>query len=136
MSGPYDDIIDHPHYQSKTRPHMSMLNRAAQFSPFAALTGYDDAVEETQRLTDERIELDPSVVEEINRKLSEIAANIASKPYVTIVYFVRDMLKAGGAYLPVTGCVVKFDEYERVILMEDGTRIPIEDIFSINAGEM
>ncbi len=131
--GKYDDIIDHPHYQSKVRPHMSMTDRAAQFSPFAALVGYGDAVAETQRLTDERIILDESVIEEIDRKLREIDENAAFQPYVTITYFVPDPLKSGGAYLPVSGNVKKIDKIEKLVILTDGTRIPIEDIFDIES---
>ncbi|MCR4617618.1 MAG: YolD-like family protein [Lachnospiraceae bacterium] len=131
MSGKYDDIIDHPHYQSKTRPHMSMINRAAQFSPFAALTGYGEAVSETERLTDERIVLDDSVAEDINRKLLEIESSISEEPYVTLTYFVEDVLKEGGRYLYVTDNVVKIDRYNRIVYMKEGSKISIDDIFDI-----
>ncbi len=110
---------------------MSMINRAAQFSPFAALSGYGEAVSETERLTEEKASLDSSVIEEINRKLVRIAEDIDSKPYVTIIYFVRDPFKPGGTYVTLSGNVRKIDEIERVVIMEDRTRIEMDDIFDI-----
>ncbi len=125
----YADIIDLPHQKSAKRPHMSVEDRAAQFSPFAALTGYEDAVKETARLTDERIELDEYSKEELNRKLNEIKDNLAKQ--VLITYFVPDERKEGGAYITVSGCVKKFKEQEMLIIMEDGTEIPISEIIEI-----
>ncbi len=133
--GKYEDIIDHPHHQSKTRPHMSLQNRAAQFAPFAALSGYGEAVAETERITEERVILDESVVDEINRKLAEIAERLNSEsgnePYVSITYFVDDLLKDGGSYVHAAGNVKKVDAYERQVLMKDGTVIPMRDIFDV-----
>ena len=133
--GKYEDIIDHPHHQSKTRPHMSLQNRAAQFAPFAALSGYGEAVAETERITEERAILDESVVDEINRKLAEIAERLNSEsgnePYVSITYFVDDLLKDGGSYVHAAGNVKKVDAYERQVLMKDGTVIPMRDIFDV-----
>ena len=132
MSGKYDDIIEHPHYRSKKRPHMSMINRAAQFSPFAALVGYDEAVTETGRLTDERINLDESVIEEINRRLAEIERRLpADPPFVTITYFVEDAFKEGGSYLQMTGKVKKMDLFGRTLTMDDGQILRACDIFDI-----
>ncbi len=133
--GKYEDIIDHPHHQSKTRPHMNLQNRAAQFAPFAALSGYGEAVAETERITEERAILDESVVDEINRKLAEIAERLNSEsrnePYVSITYFVDDLLKDGGSYVHAAGNVKKVDAYERQVLMKDGTVIPMRDIFDV-----
>ena len=133
--GKYDDIIDHPHYQSSKRPHMTLLNRAAQFAPFAALSGYGEAVAETERITEERAILDESVVDEINRKLAEIARRLNSlsdnDPYVTITYFVDDLLKDGGSYVHVSGNVKKVDAYDHSVLMKDGTVIYMRDIFDV-----
>ncbi len=133
--GKYDDIIDHPHYQSTKRPHMSLQNRAAQFAPFAALSGYGEAVAETERITEERAVLDESVVDEINRRLSEIAERLNSgsknEPYVSITYFVDDLLKDGGSYVHTAGNVKKVDAYGHQVLLKDGTVIPMRDIFDV-----
>lgn len=125
----YADIIDLPHQKSVKRPHMPVEDRAAQFSPFAALTGYEDAVKETARLTDERIELDEYSKEELNRKLNELKDNLAKQ--VSITYFEPDERKEGGAYITVSGCVKKFKEQEMLIIMEDGTEIPISEMIEI-----
>ncbi|MCR5591687.1 MAG: YolD-like family protein [Lachnospiraceae bacterium] len=125
----YSSIINHPHHQSKTRPHMSMTARAAQFSPFAALTGYGEAVEETGRLTDEKIILDEDSIEELNRKLNMISQG---KSDVAITHFLPDALKMGGSYIISSGSVKKIDAVENKVIMEDGTVIPIEDIFDIS----
>lgn len=130
----YDDIINLPHHVSSTRAKMPISDRAAQFSPFAALTGYDAAVKETARLTDERIELDESSKTILNEKLQIIMERIQERPEITVTYFLPDEKKAGGAYANVTGCVKKIDEYERTVVMTDGTKIPIDHIYEI-AGE-
>lgn len=127
----YDDIIDLPHHESKTRPRMSIINRAAQFSPFAALTGYDDAIEETARLTDERVELDEAERMILDEKLKIIKESLSSQPEVTITYFQPDIKKNGGAYISISGIVKKIDYYKRLVLMQDGTGIKIEDISNI-----
>ena len=105
MKTPYDDIIHLPHHVSQNHPQMPMLDRAAQFAPFAALTGYEAAVGETARLTAERRELDPQEAEELNRRLSELVARLPDHPEVTVEYFVPDNRKAGGAYVTMTGRV-------------------------------
>ena len=125
----YSDIIDHPPYQSKKRPHMSMTDRAAQFSPFAALSGYGEAVEETERLTSERVILDEDAKKDINAKLQIIERD---NPEVTITYFVTDPVKDGGMYFPVTGYVRKIDVNRQKLIMEDETVISFEDIFDIS----
>ena len=131
MNGPYDDIIHLPHPVSKKHPPMSAIDRAAQFSPFAALTGYDAAVKETARLTDARLELDEYEIAALNDRLQVISARLAERPKVSITYFLPDSKKAGGAYVTVTGWVKKINANERAAIMEDGTRIPIEDIIEI-----
>ena len=131
----YDDIIHLPHHASPTRPRMSIIDRAAQFSPFAALTGYDAAVKETARLTDERIELDESRQIILNEKLLMVAERMREHPVVTITYFLPDERKAGGSYVNVTDNVKKIDEYERMVIMAEGTRIPIEQIYEIEIGD-
>lgn len=132
MTGSYDDIINLPHHVSASRPRMSALDRAAQFSPFAALTGYDDAVKETARLTDERVELDESSKVALNERLLMIQGQLDDQPQVSIIYFQPDDKKAGGTYITATGCVKKIDEYERTAAMKDGTKISIDDIIKID----
>lgn len=127
----YDDIINLPHHVSKTRPPMSIINRAAQFSPFAALTGYDDAIEETARLTDMRVELDEAAKTILDKKLRIIQEHLNSQPEVTITYFRQDEKKEGGTYVSVSGTVKKIDGYKRTLLMQDGISIKNDDIISI-----
>jgi len=134
MSGKYDDILNLPHHVSASRPHMSAIERAAQFAPFAALTGYDAAVRETARLTDARLELDEYEKEALNDKLRVLDENLESGPEVTITYFLPDGKKAGGAYVTASGTVKKIDGYERVVVLEDGGRIPIDEIAGIDSG--
>ena len=124
----YDDIIHLPHHQSGTRPHMSLHDRAAQFSPFAALTGYDAAVEEAARLTEQKLELSEEAKAALSAKLTEIREHIKERPEVTITYFVPDERKAGGTYVTVTGTVRRIDDFERVVIMQDQGRIRIDDI--------
>ena len=127
----YSDIIDHPHYQSKTRPHMSMLQRAAQFMPFAALSGFDEAVKETFRETDQRIELDEDELSLLNGKLQYLYVTKDSHPQVSITYFVKDIAKEGGSYETITGTVKNIDSVFFAVVMDDGTLIPIKDIYAI-----
>ena len=131
MKTPYDDIIYLPHHVSQNYPQMSMHDRAAQFAPFAALTGYEASVGETARLTSERRELDPQEAEELNRRLTDLAARLPDHPEVTVEYFVPDDRKAGGAYVTVTGVVRHISIAKRVLVMEDGTEIPMEDVDSV-----
>ena len=118
--GKYDDIINLPHKQSTRRSHMSLYDRAAQFSPFAALTGHDAAIKETARLTDQKVELDEGSKERLNMRLQLILENLNSTPEVTITYFLPDEKKAGGAYVDAVGTVKKVDEYEQIVVMRDG----------------
>lgn len=129
--GKYDDIINLPHHTSPKRPRMSMIDRAAQFSPFAALTGYDAAVKETARLTDQRMELDEYAKAALDERLQIIQDHLSEMPEVTITYFQPDDRKAGGAYLSVTGSIKKIDAYEKCVVMIDKQKIPIEEIFGI-----
>ena len=131
MSGPYEDIITLPHHISATRPQMSMIDRAAQFSPFAALTGYDAAIKETGRLTEEKIELDEEALNNLNMKFQILVDSLGDEPEVTFAYFKPDERKAGGAYIEVTGTVKKIDGFERLIVMQNGTKIPMDDVFEI-----
>ena len=131
----YDDIINLPHHISATRPQMSMLDRAAQFSPFAALTGYDAAIKETARLTDQKIELDDYEKEEINGKIQLIAEHLGEDFEVVITYFQPDGKKVGGAYVDVLGVVKKIAEYERMIVFREGRKVSIDDILEIKLAE-
>ena len=135
MTGPYDDIIGLPHHVSNKHPHMKRLDRAAQFSPFAALTGYGAAIEETARRTSERLELDEYEKAVLNGRLQTIAERLNERPEAAITYFRPDEKKDGGAYVTAAGPVKKLNAYERIVVMADGTRIPIEDIIDIQ-GEL
>ena len=135
MNSKYNEIMNLPHHVSKTRPQMAMSDRAAQFAPFAALTGYDDAVKETGRLTDDKIELEESSLNELNAKVQLLRENLADGPEITFTYFKPDERKAGGAYLSTTGTVKKIDDYERLIVLQDGTKLPMDDILDMG-GEL
>ena len=135
MNGPYDDIIDLPHYVSVKHPHMPMIDRAAQFSPFAALTGYDAAIKETARLTGERLDLDDCEKAALNNKLQLLLNRIAERPYVSITYFQPDKRIAGGEYVITSGSIKRINRYERTLLMDNGVKIVIEDIIDIQ-GEL
>ena len=126
----YDDIIDLPRPRSAHEP-MPMSDRAAQFSPFAALTGYEDAIDETARLTDARVELGESAVEELERKLIDLAARISERPEISVTYFVPDERKTGGAYVTHTGTLKRIDELGRELVFADGARIAVGDIFFV-----
>lgn len=132
MSTPYEDILHLPHHVSKKHPPMSRLDRAAQFSPFAALTGYEAAVEETARLTDRRIELDESEKGSIDQRLTMVQERLPAPTEVTITYFMPDKKKAGGVYVSVSGTVKKIDDYERTVVLSDGTSISINDILCVD----
>jgi hypothetical protein len=129
----YEDILNLPHHVSKTRPQMSMLDRAAQFSPFAALTGYDDAIKETGRLTDEKIEMDEDRKAALDMKQANLIEMIDEQPEISITYFLPDTKKSGGAYVTVTGNLKRFDEYERLLILTDGKKIPMDDIADIES---
>jgi len=128
----YADIINMPHHTSPNRPRMSDIDRAAQFSPFAALTGYDDAVTEAGRLTDQKHNLSEDMKTVLNEKMQMILEYLDDEPIVTITYFVPDKKKSGGAYISVTGIVKEISEYEHAITLTDKTTIPIEQIREID----
>ncbi len=141
----YAEIIDLPHWESVNHPHMSLYDRAAQFAPFAALTGYDDMVTEEARLVDNRIELDDTSIEILNRKLSYLADMISGgrKPQVTITYFVPDQLKSGGQYETVCEEIRSIDNIKRQLVLEKRTGfagqhsvISIEDIIELHSEEL
>jgi len=131
----YDDIINLQHHVSGNREHMSVLDRAAQFSPFAAVTGFDGAIKETARLTDHRIELDEAEKTILDEKLRIIQEQLSRQQEIELVFFRPDEMKAGGVYISMMGTVKKIEGYERTVVMQDGTRIPIEEIVDIT-GEM
>lgn len=131
----YDDIIHLSHHVSKKYPQMSPFNRAAQFLPFAALTGHEDAIKETARLTDSFIELDEDKKAHLDEQLQLIRENLARKPECEIIYFKPDEKKDGGTYMTIRGIIKNIDEYARQIIFTDGTALPVEHIFSIT-GEL
>lgn len=131
MSGPYDDIMDLPHPDPAGHPRMPMADRAAQFSPFAALTGHGAAVRETARLTEERMALSEEGRAELDWKLRAIADRAGEHPEVSIVYFKADGKKEGGAYMTVSGPVGKIDSRRRAVVMDGGAAIPIRDVVEI-----
>lgn len=131
----YDEIMGLPHHVSRTRPQMPMSDRAAQFAPFAALTGYDSAIKETGRLTDEKIELDEEALTALDMKYQFLMDALDDAPEVTITYFQPDERKAGGKYVSAVGVVRKVDDFERRITMQDGAKIQMDDVLSID-GEL
>ena len=133
MKNDYDDIINLPHHVSSTRPQMSMIDRAAQFSPFAAPTGYDAAIKETGRLTDEKIELDEEALSNLNMKFQILFEKPDEQPDIAITYFKPDETKSGGAYLTTTDKIKKVDEYERIITTAKGTKIPMDDVINLES---
>ena len=124
----YDDIINLPHHQSVKHPHMSMTERAAQFSPFAALTGYEAVIAETGRLTGERIELNDEAKEEIDRILREL---LDQAEEASFTYFVPDERKEGGKYETVRGIIQRYDMLEGLIILDNGRKIPVEMLRSV-----
>ena len=131
MTKTYYDIIHLPRHVSKKHPQMALSDRAAQFSPFAALTGHGAAIKETARLTDERIQLDEYMINVLSDRLQIIADRLKDKPEVMITYFQPDEKKNGGAYVTTTGTVKKIDEHERIVVMADTQEIPMDEIVDI-----
>ena len=133
MSGPDDDIINLPHHVSTTRPRMSMQDRAAQFSPFAALSGHGDAVAEASRLTDRKIEIDETDQAMLDRKRCILMDAISEHPTITVTYFKKDERKEGGKYVSVCGKLKKIDEYERTLTLMSGEKIAFDDVYDITS---
>lgn len=132
----YEDILHLPHPVSRTHPQMSMHDRAAQFSPFAALSGYEEAVAEEARLTEEKILLDEYEKQRIDEKLQKIRDDLQErgkeeKPRISVTYFLPDQRKAGGAYVTVTGRVKKMDTYKQQLLLTDDSTIPFQEIVEL-----
>lgn len=128
----YDDIINLPHYVSKKRPQMSREARAAQFAPFAALTGYGDAVEETARIVGKKIDVDEEMKAIINDKLNIINSHITDKPEVNFTYYVPDKKKDGGSYISITGNVRQIDVVNGVIILSNKKKINLSDLIGVN----
>lgn len=133
--GKYDDIINLPHHVSATRPHMSRTDRAAQFAPFAALTGHEEAIQETARLTDRRVELGESEKSVLNEKMQMLQDRISERPFARVTYFSPDQRKEGGAYLTVAGNVRRIDEVARRVIFSNQIEIPMDDIMEIESEE-
>ena len=131
MDKNYNDIINLPHYVSKKHPQMSIEARSAQFAPFSALTGYDEAIKETARLTDKRIEIDDGLKNILNNKLQYILENLKLKPEIILTYFVYDDKKIGGKYVEKIGIVKKIDMVEQYVMLIDKTKIPVLEIINI-----
>lgn len=129
----YDDIISLPHYVSTKHPRMAPIDRAAQFSPFAALTGHEKAIQETARITDERMELAESSKELLDMRLQIIREHLAEKPEVTVTFFEPDQKKCGGAYVKITGRIKRIDEYEGKLELEGGISISMVDVSAIES---
>ena len=128
----YDDIINLPHHISLKRPQMPMHDRAAQFSPFAALTGYDEAIKEEGRLTSGRIELGEYESELLDRSLRDILEHIDERPYISVIYFEPDEKKSGGTYMEKSGRLKRVDEHERKLYFTDGTGVNMDSVIEIN----
>ena len=132
MTTAYDDIIDLPHHVSPTRRRMSASERAAQFAPFAALTGYDAAIEETARLTEDELAADEERTRELDAKLRVLQGLLPERPEITVTYFVPDERKAGGAYETVAGKLCAIRVADQAIVLDDGTEIAMERIGSLD----
>lgn len=130
---PYEDIVNLPPHISKKHPQPTMMDRAARFAPFAAITGYEEMVLEEARVTEERIDLDEGTLSLLNEKLNMIQEFLDEEPEVTITYFEPDKKKSGGAYIDITGTVKRIDEYECLVIMTDGKKIRIEDIYGLES---
>ena len=130
---PYEDIVNLPPHISKKHPQPSMMDRAARFAPFAAIAGYEEMVLEEARVTEERVDLDEGALSLLNEKLNMIQEFLDEEPEVTITYFEPDKKKSGGAYVNITGIVKRIDEYEHFVIMTDGKKIRIEDIYAIGS---
>lgn len=129
----YDDMIDLPHHVSSKYPQMSLYERAAQFSAFKALTGYEDAVTEAARLTGQRIELDDATMSALNAKVQILQDEIRIRPEISVTYFVPDKKKDGGEYVTFSGSIKRIDEVERTIIFSDGKTIQIDDVINIES---
>ena len=133
MTGPYDDIIRLPHPTSAKHPRMPIRDRAAIFSPFAALSGHSAAIAETARLTDQRLDLDEDARAELDRRQQALLEHLADRPEVSVTWFQPDGKKDGGAYVTTTGRLKKIDEVERTLVLTDGMVIALDDVMGIDS---
>ena len=129
----YDDMINMPCPTSPRHPRMPRADRAAQFAPFAALTGYDAAIDETGRLTDTKIDISEDLREKLDLKQNFLADIIDEQPEISVTYFIPDKKKSGGAYVTANGRLKQIDEYEQLIILTDGKKIPIQEVYSIES---
>ena len=130
---PYADILYLPHHRSTVRPGMSIHDRAAQFAPFAALTGHDAAIRETARLTDSAIELDESQRSVLNDKLLFLSQNLKEQPEISVTFFLPDERKNGGSYHRLTGSIKKLDPFGGKLIFSDGTEILFSQITDLDS---
>lgn len=133
MNGPYDDIINLPHHVSNTHPQMPMQDRAAQFSPFAALSGYEETIKEAGRLVDEQVLLSEEELSELDAKFRILSDCLYERPEVTFTYFIPDYKKDGGSYVTETKAVKKTDLFARKIILDDGTSISMDNILNMDS---
>lgn len=129
----YEDIINLPHYEPKYHTRMTIKARSAQFAPFSALTGYEESVKETARLTDKKIELNEGLKILINNKLQILIDNLKNNPEATFTYFIKDKNKEGGKYINVTGSIKKIDINKNIVVLTNKMVIPIIDIINITS---
>lgn len=132
MTDKYEDIIRLPHHVSEKRAKMSIHDRAAQFAPFAALTGYEDAIDETARRTEKRIEPDENAISALDERFQLLREKLPERPEITLTYFVPDAKKEGGAYTEAAGCIKKIDSLARLVFLEDGRKIPMDDVVALD----
>lgn len=133
MTGPYDDIINLPHPTSVKHPRMPLSDRAAQFAPFAALSGHSAAIAETARLTERKIELDEDTKAVLDLKQQILADRIAERPEITVTWFRPDEKKNGGQYVTAAGQLKKVDDITRILQLADGTTIPLDDVLELRS---
>lgn len=130
---PYEDLVDLPHPVSKIHPPMARMDRAAQFNPFAALTGYEEEIEEAARLTEEKIGLGEDEKRFLDKQLQYLLTQIQRQPLIEVLYFVKDEKKVGGAYMMKKGRLKKIDSYQKHIIFTDGTRIAFADLRQLDS---
>ena len=129
---PYEDIVNLPPHISKRHPQPTMMDRAARFAPFAAITGYEEMVLEEARVTEEWVDLTESALEQLNERLVVLQEHLLEQQEITITYFKPDLRKSGGAYVEHTGIVKRIDLYEHLLVMIDGKKIGIESIYKLS----
>lgn len=131
MNKDFSDIINMTRPKS-SRPKMSIYDRSAQFSPFAALTGHDDAIHETARLTEKRKIPDKEQIQALNNQLNFLTSHLSDKFPITVTYFQEDKLKEGGKYISQTSFIIKIDTYQKYLLLDTGEKIYFKDLYRID----